>query len=118
MDFDGDVMLVVTTGAPAAERIVAAARYAGAHADRDGDGNRAAEIAFIVEEDYQGLGIAGQLLRHLGAIARDRGITRFHADVLATNRPMLAVFRRCGLPVREAPEGGIVRLVLDLETNT
>jgi RimJ/RimL family protein N-acetyltransferase len=114
MDFDRDVMLVVTAGAPADEKIVASARYAGAHDDTDG--KRAAEIAFIVEEDYQGLGIASRLLRHLTAIARDRGIARFHADVLAMNEPMLAVFRRSGLSVRQTREGGTVQLALELET--
>ena len=115
MDFDHDVMLVVTAGAPADERIVAGARYTGAHVDADG--KRSAEIAFTVEEDYQGLGIASRLLRHLSAIARDRGILRFHADVLAANEPMLAVFRRSGLSMRQTREGGIVQIALELEAN-
>jgi len=31
-----------------------------------------AEVAFAVEEDYQGLGIAGKLLRHLAGIRRNK----------------------------------------------
>ncbi len=42
-----------------------------------------AEVAFVVDEDYHRLGIAGRLLHHLGYIAVERGITVFAADVLA-----------------------------------
>ncbi len=75
---------------------------------------RIAEIAFVVEEDYQGLGIAGRLLRHLAAIARELGITKFEADVLAENASMLAVFARSGLPMRRQREGGTVHVTLSL----
>ncbi len=75
---------------------------------------RAAEIAFVVEEDYQGLGIAGRLLRHLAEIARDKGIAEFEADVLAENGSMLAVFARSGLPMRKRRDGGVVHVTLSL----
>jgi GNAT superfamily N-acetyltransferase len=72
------------------------------------DGVRSAEIAFIVEEDYQGLGIASRLLRHLAAIARSKGIARFKAEVLAGNRSMMEVFARSGLPLKERREDGVI----------
>lgn len=78
---------------------------------------RAAEIAFVVEEDYQGLGIAGRLLRHLAEIARDKGIAEFEADVLADNGSMLAVFARSGLPMRKRRDGGVVHVTLSLRAD-
>jgi GNAT superfamily N-acetyltransferase len=59
---------------------------------------RSAEVAFVVEEDYQGLGIASLTLRHLAAIAEDKGVVQFHAEVLQENRGMPAVFKRSGFP--------------------
>jgi RimJ/RimL family protein N-acetyltransferase len=108
MDFVRDVLLVVTVARDGDEIIVASARYIAP--------GRApvAEVAFTVEEDYQGRGLASRLLRHLIAIACHSGIERFEADVLAGNKAMLAVFERSGLPVRQQREGGVVHLELVL----
>ena len=110
-DADTEVVLVVTTGVDAGETIVAAGRYI---VTGGPEGALTAEVAFMVEEDFHGLGIAGRLLRHLASIARDRGIAAFEAEVLAGNKAMLAVFARSGLPMRTAHEDGIVRVTLAL----
>jgi hypothetical protein len=60
------------------------------------------QVAFTVEEDYQGLGIASRLLEHLVRIARDRGIAEFVAEVLPRNTAMLRVFTRSGLPMMQS----------------
>lgn len=54
------------------------------------------------------------LLGHLIEIARECGIERFEADVLPGNAPMLAVFSRAGLPMRQRREGGAVHIELTL----
>jgi GNAT superfamily N-acetyltransferase len=99
IDFVRQVILVVTTRGSEDKIVIGSGSYVARDAD---DGTVAAEVAFTVEEDYQGLGIAGRLLRHLVEIARERGITRFEADVLSGNKPMLAVFARSGLPMHPA----------------
>jgi RimJ/RimL family protein N-acetyltransferase len=53
---------------------------------------RSTEIAFIVEEDWHGQGMASGILRHLMHIAREEGVSQFEAEVLSENRAMLAVF--------------------------
>lgn len=111
MDFVRHVMLVVTTCTEASEIVIGSGSY---NAYVAPDGSRAAEVAFVVEEDYQGCGIASSLLAHLAAIARARGVARFEAEVLAENRPMLGVFARSGLPMRRRSEGGVVHLSLAL----
>jgi RimJ/RimL family protein N-acetyltransferase len=73
-----------------------------------------AEVAFMVEEDYQRQGLAGQMLAAICGLARQRGIARLEADVLAENPAMLAVFRRSGLPTKTSRSGGVVHLVMDL----
>ena len=111
MDFVHEVMLLATIGSAGDQRVIGSAIYI----EQDSaDGKRAAEVAFTVEEDYQGLGIAGRLLAHLLAIARESGIERFEADVLPGNAPMLAVFSRSGLPMQQRREGGVVHVELAL----
>ena len=108
IDFDREVALVATIGTP--EKLIAGARYV-----RDA-GSDNAEVAFTVDGDYRGLGLAGRLLAHLVAIGRARGLKRFTAEVLAENAAMLAVFAGSGLPLERRRESGVVHVTLDLTT--
>lgn len=103
--------LVVTLGSGADETIIAGASCV--VLDTKGP-TLAAEVAFTVEEDYQGQGLASSLLATIADIARRRGISQLEADVLAGNQAMLAVFRRSGLPMSTSRSEGVVHLVLDL----
>jgi len=112
VDFDQAVALWATAGSGEAEAIIAGARYVRA----GGPGSQDAEVAFIVEEDYQGHGIARCLLDHLIDIARGNGLLWFSADVLPHNEPMLAVFARSGLPMRRQSIEGVVHITLSLDS--
>jgi acyl-CoA synthetase (NDP forming)/GNAT superfamily N-acetyltransferase len=74
-----------------------------------------AEAAFQVDDEQQGKGIATLLLEHLAAIARTNGINRFTAEVLADNRPMLAVFARAGWPLHRRFDSGVVDVDFSLD---
>ena len=110
-DREREVALFVTVGRGAEETIIAGGRYV---ASSSRDGASTAELAFMVEEDYQGLGIAGLILRRLIDIARQQRITCFEADVLAGNRSMLRVFARSGLPMQQSREGSVIHIRLAL----
>jgi RimJ/RimL family protein N-acetyltransferase len=73
-----------------------------------------AEVAFIVDDAHQGLGIGGRLMKHLATIARDAGLRELVAEVLPGNAAMLAVFRKSGLEVESKHAGGIVHVTLRL----
>jgi RimJ/RimL family protein N-acetyltransferase len=109
VDFDRVVALVVTMPGESGEKLIGGGRY---FADAAPDAARTGELAFMTADDCHGRGIASLILRHLTRIAREQGVTRFEADVLAQNQAMLAVFRRSGLPVRERPEGDAVHVSL------
>jgi len=108
VDFKNVVGLVVTIGPEGDETIIGAARYAAFDATE----GRSAEVAFTVEEDYQGQGMASMLLRRLAAIAREEGVVRFEAEVLAENRAMLAVFAHSGLSPQQKYEGGNIHITM------
>ena len=114
-DFDHFIMLVVTLGSGVDETVIAAAVCVVLEITGP---NRAAEVAFTVEEDYQRQGLAGKLLATITGIARSRGINRLEADVLAGNVAMLSVFQRSGLPMTTSRSGGVVHLVLHLTPET
>jgi len=89
-------------------RVVAVASY---------DGLRepgVAEVAFAVADDDQRRGIGMRMLEQLAAIAADRGIHRFDAEVVDANGPMLRVFEHAGFAVRRRGSFGEVTVSLDI----
>jgi RimJ/RimL family protein N-acetyltransferase len=111
LDFENVVALVVTIGEGANETIIGAGRYA---VIDETSKLRSAEVAFTVEEDYHRQGMARILLQHLAAIAREKGLFRFVAEVLPENRGMLTVFSRIGLPMETQHGGDVVHVTLSL----
>jgi len=69
------------------KELIAIGSYADAEAER-------AEVAFVVREDYQGMGIASYLLEQLEIIARDNDYSGFIATTLRENSAMLHVFKK------------------------
>ncbi|MFI6685962.1 GNAT family N-acetyltransferase [Streptomyces sp. NPDC050485] len=90
------------------DRINAQGRPASAPADE-------AEVAFLVQDAHQGRGVASTLLEHIAAVARERGIRRFAAEVLPANSKMIKVFTDAGYQQKRSFEDGSVHLTLDLE---
>jgi GNAT superfamily N-acetyltransferase len=111
VDFEKVVAFVVIVGPEDNETMIGGGRYSCIETEV---ACQNAEVAFTVKEDYHGQGIASMLLQRLAEIARARGVARFEAEVLPQNRSMLNVFKRSGLPVKEAYEGDSIHVVMPL----
>ena len=94
--------LVVTIGPRENRRIVAEARYL------IEPGNEYPETAFMVDEEFQGRGIATYLVNYMTEIAKERGIEGFQADVLLSNLPMIKVFEKTASVLHRKIEDGVV----------
>jgi GNAT superfamily N-acetyltransferase len=105
-DGAGEVVLVATVGSGDQESIAGLGHYVST--------GTAADIAFVVEEDFRCLGIASRLLQQLARVAIVNGITQFEADVLPENIPMLRVLSRSRLRMRESRREGVVHATLFL----
>jgi GNAT superfamily N-acetyltransferase len=79
---------------PATGEGVGVARYV-----RDGDRRERAEAAVTVIDDWQGRGLGTLLLELLAVRAREEGIDRFTALMLASNDEMMELLQSLG-PVR------------------
>jgi acetate---CoA ligase (ADP-forming) len=75
-----------------------------------------AEAAFLVADTMQGRGVGTRLLEQLAEHAREDGIHRFHAWVMASNHRMLQVFIDSGFTVHSKSEQGVLEVVLSLES--
>lgn len=73
-----------------------------------------AEVAFVVADAHQGRGIGSVLLEHLAEIARELGIEKFEAMVLAENAKMMRVFLDAGFAPSRHLEGNEVSLEFDI----
>ena len=75
---------------------------------------RSAEVAFMVDDAHQGLGIGSLLMRHLVACARSAELEMLVAEVLPQNSAMLKVFERAGLEVQTRRQSGVLHLDMRL----
>jgi nucleotide-binding universal stress UspA family protein len=74
---------------------------------------RTAEPAIAVVDDWQRRGVASELLDALSQRAREEGVERFIAPVLAENAGAIKTFRRLGATSHE-PLGREIELTIDL----
>ena len=77
-------------------------------------GTDEAEVAFEVQNEHWGRGLATLLLERLAFAARSVGILRFTGHVMPENHRMLEVLRDAGLPKVCRFEDSTVSVVLDL----
>lgn len=107
VDYDNRMALVATEGQGEDERILAVVRY-------DRIGPTTAEVAFVVEDRWQGHGVATALLHRLAVYARQHGITHLLAITLGSNAKMLEVLRNAGYPLHASYVNGEIEATLDI----
>lgn len=68
-----------------------------------------AEVALLVADEYQGRGFGTMLADHLYGHAAARGVRRLELTVLARNRRIAKLFRRCAPAIEfDRPDGGVL----------
>lgn len=107
VDYETRMALVATREVGDSEEIVGVVRY-------DAMGPQTAEVAFVVEDHWQGHGIATALLHRLASYARERGYTTFVALTMGNNTRMIEVLRNSGFPSNSNSASGDVEVRLDI----
>jgi GNAT superfamily N-acetyltransferase len=108
VDYVNRLALVVEDGS----QLVAVGRY-----DRYPE-STTAEVAFVVRDDYQHLGLGHRLLETLAAAAWERGITGFRAETMSSNHDMMSVFRHSGFPVATTSEYNEISVRFSIDPRT
>jgi len=75
------------------------------------DEEAAAEVAFVVQDGWQGRGLGAILLDDITRAGEARGIRRFRAYVLADNHRMLELLTRATDVLERKLEDGVVSIV-------
>jgi len=110
VDWSRDLSIVGLVGEEGKGRIIAEGRYLGI------PGGLFAELVFVVDENFQSIGIATYLYGMLIRLAKERGLKGFTADVLFDNQAMMKVFHKGELPVRAQIESGVYHLTIPFES--
>jgi GNAT superfamily N-acetyltransferase len=105
-DYENAVALVAAPAGDETGTLVAMGRF-----DVD-PATRLADVAFVVDDPWQGQGLGTALLARLAAAARSRGLLGFTADVLSSNKAMLGVFQASSLHYEAERDGGVTHVVL------
>jgi acetyltransferase len=110
IDYDREIALVVEYRDPATDqrRIIAVGRL------QKIQGADAAEFAIVIADAFQGKGLGRELLSRLLSIARDEGIRRVVADILAENTTMQRICERFGFKLEHDLMDPTVSAHLDL----
>jgi acyl-CoA hydrolase/GNAT superfamily N-acetyltransferase len=113
IDYTEDMAILAVLRHGKKEELVGVGRY---FLDK---GGRNAELAFVVRDDYQNKGIAGELMRYLTYLGKKQGLFGFTAEVLVENKEMLHLFymfEKMGFRVERRIEWGTVYLNIAFET--
>jgi acyl-CoA hydrolase len=110
VDWSRDMSVVGLVGEEGQGRIIAEGRYLRI------PGSALAELVFVVDEAFQGRGVATYLYAMLIRLARERGLKGFTADVLFNNLAMMKVFHKGELPVQAHLESGVYHLTIPFES--
>jgi len=105
VDYVRRLALVVASAADPEAEVIAVARY------EPSDEPETAEVAFVVEDRWQGRGLGTVLFERLLASAGQRGVKQFRAYVLADNSRMLTLIARFGDIRERTLQHGVVELL-------
>jgi acyl-CoA hydrolase/GNAT superfamily N-acetyltransferase len=69
-----------------------------------------AEVALVIQDEYQHQGLGTELLKYLTYLAKKQGLLGFTAEVLLENRPMLHLFEHMGFDITRRMSEGVYQL--------
>lgn len=76
-----------------------------------------AEVAFVIQDNYQNLGVGKELLSYLTFLAKKQGLLGFTAEVLDYNKPMLHLFESMGFDIQKRTDAGVCELKMGFRGN-
>ena len=109
IDYDNELAIVGVVPSPAGEDVVAIAQYFLEPK------TRVAEVAFIVQDEWQDKGMGVFLLDYITRIAIQRDVKTFYATVLPQNKAMLSIFYNSGFKVNTEFDGDAYTITYELK---
>ncbi len=99
IDYDREIAIVAEIKRDGKKSLIAAGRFV---TDLD---SPKAELAVLVHDQYQSMGLGAKLIDMLMGIAQDKGLEQIYGTVLNENRRMLGLCRKLGFRVERRADG-------------
>jgi len=109
IDWRNTLSIVGMVGEPGHGILISEARYL------QETSSKKAEIAIIVDENYNSLGIATHMVTLLMRLGKDRGVLNFNAEVLFSNHKIMRVFKKVFPDLKCRLENGVYSVVMPVE---
>ena len=93
IDYDREMAIIAEVEEAGVKKMAAVVRII---ADAWGE---AAEYAILVADPWQQQGLGGQMTDYIIDIAREKGIKKLYASVLAANKGMITLFEKKGFSI-------------------
>ena len=106
VDYEEEMAFAAVIGPPSNERIVAASSY------YLNPASGLAEVAYMVDPDWQGAGLGSILHAGLVEYAREHGARGLTADVLLGNSRMMRIFKRGDHSLSVKTDAGVTELTM------
>ena len=104
VDYANSMMILAIVEGDGKETIAAIGQY------EINENVHTAEVALVVKDMYQKMGVGYDLLTYLTRLARRRGLLGFTAEVLVENKPMLDLFKNMGFDTEKRNEEGVYEM--------
>ena len=104
IDHTQEMVILATIGNEEKETVAGVGQY-GIQVDQ-----HIAEVALVVRDDFQNLGIGQEVLTYLTLLARKQGLLGFTAEVLVENTAMLHLFEKQGFDIQKRSAEGVYEL--------
>jgi len=104
IDYTNEIILLVFSQSGDREQLVGLGQYAVT------DTAHTADVAFVVRDDHQELGIGRELLRYLTFLAKKQGLLGFTADVIISNSRMMRLFESMGFDIQKHISDGLYEM--------
>ena len=112
VDFDNHVAIVATVQKNNQEEIIGVGRY---HQHNNKNSERVAELAIVVSDEHQNLGVGTLLFKQLVILAKYQNIFIMEADILFGNKGMLKIVDRSGCKYEQFTGYGLTHVVIKLK---
>ena len=104
IDYTSEIILLAITQKEGVEELVGLGQYAIIGS------THTADVAFVIRDDHQELGIGKELLKYLTLLAKKQGLLGFTADVLISNARMMGLFESMGFDVQKHISEGMYEM--------
>ncbi|MCF7826076.1 MAG: GNAT family N-acetyltransferase [Candidatus Marinimicrobia bacterium] len=104
IDYTSEIILLAFTLKDGVEQLVGLGQYAIIGS------THTADVAFVIRDDHQELGIGKELLKYLTLLAKKQGLLGFTADVIISNARMMRLFESMGFDVQKHISDGMYEM--------